>query len=204
MTRDRQLLRFGWLVIMGLVALSYLNGMHAPFVYDDRIEVVGNPTIRDLGSWRAVLEYNVSRVLLILSYAWNFRSFGLDPFGYHVTNLVIHGLTVAAGIVLAARVGRLGEHSRPLWVALLAGCLWAIHPMASEGVIYITGRSESLCALFVFSALAAWAEALLREAEDGRGTRMRLLAVGTTLFAMGTKEVAIMTPFAMLAMEICT
>ena len=67
MSRDRQLLRIGWLVVMGLVALAYLNGMHAPFVYDDRIEVVGNSTIRDLGSLRAVLEYNVSRVLLILT-----------------------------------------------------------------------------------------------------------------------------------------
>ena len=133
MNRDRNLLRLGWIVIMGLVALCYLNGMHAPFVYDDRVEVVGNPTIRDLGSLRAVLEYNVSRVLLILSYAWNFQSFGLEPFGYHVTNLVIHGLAVGMGIGLAARVGRLGGHGRPLWVALLVGCLWAIHPMASCG-----------------------------------------------------------------------
>ena len=202
MNRDRNLLRLGWIVIMGLVALCYLNGMHAPFVYDDRVEVVGNPTIRDLGSLRAVLEYNVSRVLLILSYAWNFQSFGLEPFGYHVTNLVIHGLAVGMGIGLAARVGRLGGHGRPLWVALLVGCLWAIHPMASEGVIYITGRSESLCALFVFAALSVWAEALLRESKTtDRAWTMRLLAVVITLCAMGTKEVAVMTPFAMLAME---
>ena len=202
MTRDRRMLRIGWVIIMGLVALAYLQGMHAPFVYDDRIEVVGNATIRDLGSLRAVLEYNVSRVLLILTYAWNFRSFALDPFGYHVTNLVIHGLTVGVGIAFAARMGRLGGHERPLWVAILVGAVWAVHPMSSEGVIYITGRSESLCALFVFGALAVWAEALLREREHaGVARSMRMLAVVVTLFSMGTKEVAIMTPFALLAME---
>jgi len=202
MSRDRQLLRIGWLVIMGLIALAYLNGMHAPFVYDDRIEVVGNPTIRDLGSLRAVLEYNVSRVLLILTYAWNFRSFGLDPFGYHVTSLIIHGLVVGVGIALAVRVGRLGKHEWPVWTALLVGAVWAVHPMGSEGVIYITGRSESLCALFVFAALALWAEALLREAEGGAiAWVLRLLAIGVTLLSMGTKEVAVMTPFALLSME---
>ena len=202
MSRDRQLLRIGWLVIMGLVALAYLNGMHAPFVYDDRIEVVGNATIRDLGSLRSVLEYNVSRVLLILTYAWNFRSFGLDPFGYHVTSLVIHGLVVGMGIALSVRVGRLGQHPRPVRSALLVAAVWAVHPMGSEGVIYITGRSESLCALFVFAAMAMWAEALLREESGGPAARvLRLLAIGTTLLSMGTKEVAVMTPFVLFAME---
>ena len=118
MNRDQNLLRFGWVIIMGLVALCYLNGMNAPFVYDDRGEVVGNVTIRDLSSLRSVLEYNVSRVLLILTYAWNFQSFGLDPFGYHVTNLIIHGLAVGVGISMVARVGRLGGHRRPLSYAV--------------------------------------------------------------------------------------
>ena len=188
MTRDSQMLRLGWVVILGLVALAYINGIHAPFVYDDRIEVVGNATIRNLGAFRSVLEYNVSRVLLILTYAWNFQSFGLDPFGYHVTNLVIHGLAVGAGIAFVFRLGCLGGHSRPLGVALLAGLLWAIHPMGSEGVIYITGRSESLCALFVFSALALWAEALLREKDQSANSRrVRAMAIVVTLFSMGTK-----------------
>ena len=202
MTRDGQMLRLGWMVILGLVALAYINGVHAPFVYDDRIEVVGNSTIRDLGALRSVLEYNVSRVLLILTYAWNFQSFGLDPFGYHVTNLVIHGLAVGAGISFAFRLGRRGDHPRPMRIALLTALVWAIHPMGSEGVIYITGRSESLCALFVFSALALWAEALVREKKQDVAARMvRTMAIVVTLFSMGTKEVAIMTPFALFAME---
>ena len=98
MSRDSLLQRLGWLSILALVALAYMNALNAPFVYDDKIEVVGNPTIWDLGQIQAVFEYNVSRVWLILTYAFNFRSFGLDPFGYHVTNLVIHGLTVAAAL----------------------------------------------------------------------------------------------------------
>jgi protein O-mannosyl-transferase len=202
MSRQRLMLRIGWLAILALVGLAYMNALHAPFVYDDKIEVVGNSTIRDLSQLGVVIEYNVSRMLLILSYAWNFRSFGLEPFGYHITSLAIHGFAVAAALVFLVRVGRLGGHSRPSLAALVAACLWAIHPMATEGVTYITGRSESLCALFVLSTMAVWAGALLQEREQaGLGRVGRLVAVGLCVLAMGTKEVAVMTPFALLGME---
>ena len=202
MSRESLLQRLGWLSILALVALAYMNALNAPFVYDDKIEVVGNPTIRDLGQIQAVFEYNVSRVWLILTYAFNFRSFGLDPFGYHVTNLVIHGLTVAAGLTCLVRVGRLGGHAQPVWAALFATSLWAVHPMGTEAVTYITGRSESLCALFVFSTLAVWAKALLTERQSQTtAIGPRLLAVILCFLAMGTKEVAAMTPFALFAME---
>ena len=51
--------RVGWLAILAILALAYMNALHAPFVYDDRIEVVGNATIRDLTEWRAIAHYNV-------------------------------------------------------------------------------------------------------------------------------------------------
>ena len=202
MNRTLLLGRLGWITVMGLVSLAYFNGLNAPFVYDDKIEVVGNATIRDLSQIRAVLEYNVSRVWLIISYAWNYRSFGLDPFGYHVTSLIIHGLAVGAGMVLLVRLGRLGEHPRPMVAAMVASGLWAIHPMGTEGVTYITGRSESLCALAVLATLAVWARALLVERKQERPAfAIRSQALVLCLLAMGTKEVALMTPFALLAME---
>lgn len=202
MSQDKLRLRLCWLAVVGLIAVTFFNGLHGPFVYDDKIEVVGNPTIRDLGQLQAVLEYNVSRVLLILTYAWNFRSFGLDPFGYHVTSVVIHGLVVWAGLNLAVRLGHLAGHPRPMIPAVVACGVWAIHPMTTEGVTYITGRSESLCALFVLSTLMVWAGALRMEAETEKtAVARRALAIALSLVAMGTKEVAVMTPFALLLME---
>ncbi len=202
MTGDRLRLRLCWLALLGLLAAAFFNGMHAPFVYDDKIEVVGNATIRDLTQLQAVLEYNVNRVLLILTYAWNFRSFGLDPFGYHATSLAIHGLAVWAAMNLAVRLGRLAGHPRPLLVAVLGCGVWSIHPMVTEGVTYITGRSESLCALFVLATLAVWAGALEEERSTERtATGQRILAIVLCIVSMGTKEVALMTPFALAWME---
>jgi Flp pilus assembly protein TadD len=185
-----------------LVAIAYLNGLQAPFVYDDRIEVVGNATIHNLDEMRAVLEYNVSRFLLILSYAWNYQVWGTDPLGYHLTSLVIHALTIGAALNMAVRVGKLGKHPQPVWTAVLAVGVWGIHPMGTEAVTYITGRSESLCALFVSLSLACWAGALLKEREqEGAAKGLRLLTYVVALLSMGTKEVAGMTPFALFALE---
>jgi Tfp pilus assembly protein PilF len=201
MNRTALLGRIGWGAILLLLALAYANGLHAPFVYDDRIEVVGNATIRDVTEWRAVLHYNVSRVLLVWSYAWNYHLWGLDPLGYHVVSLVIQGLCVGAGIAMAFAVGRLGGHAFPMAAAVGAVAVWAVHPMGVEAVTYITGRSESLCALFCLASLASWARAMGEEAQGRRAVGLRLLGIAAAIAAFMTKEVAGALPLSALAME---
>ena len=194
--------RAGWLLIAALTALLYLGALDAPFVYDDKIEVVGNPTIRDLSRWRDILLYNTSRALLVLTYALNFDRFALEPLGYHVTSLVIHLLGAGAAMLLGESVGRLAGQPRPLAVALCAAGLWAVHPMATEGVTYITGRSESLCALLGFSALYAWAQALQADTPRLIVAGWRLLGTLAFLGAALSKEVGAMVPLAALALEV--
>jgi tetratricopeptide (TPR) repeat protein len=186
-----------WLVICVAVALIYGGTLDAPFVYDDKIEVIGNTTLRMAEDWQTIVGYNISRSLLMLSYAWNHRIFGLDPAGYHLTNIAIHLLGVGAALFMAEGLGRLGGHPRPLRVAGLAVGVWAVHPMCTEAVTYTTGRSESLCALFSFLALGAWARAL----QEGGCWRWRTLGVLAFLGALTTKEVGAVIPLAFLAME---
>ncbi len=202
MSRPDLMARLGWIVIGLVVALAYLNGLDAPFVYDDRIEVVGNATIRDMDQWRAIARYNVSRMLLVWTYAWNFHSYGLDPSGYHVFSLGVHLLAIGAGIAMARALGRLGGHPFPLMAAIGAVGLWAVHPMGVEAVVYITGRSESLCGLFCFSAIGLWATALQAERSGGRSLWARALGVLCVVAALLSKEVAGMLPLVLLAMEV--
>ena len=144
MNIDALVRRLGWIAIALVIFWLYQPVLDAPFVYDDKIEVIGNTTIRFLQEWQAILLYNVSRAMLLLSYAINFHYSAEDPTGYHLTNIAIHALTVGAGVLMAESIGRLARLSRPLLAALVAGALWAIHPMGTEAVTYITGRSESL------------------------------------------------------------
>jgi tetratricopeptide (TPR) repeat protein len=202
MTQDALVRRLGWLAIVAVVAWLYWPILDAPFVYDDKIEVIGNTTIRFIAEWRAILLYNVSRALLLLSYAVNYHYSLDDPTGYHLTNIAIHALTVGAGVLMAESVGRLAGQPRPLLAALVAGALWAIHPMSTEAVTYITGRSESLCALWCFTAMLCQANALLAR-RDGTGNELPwrlgvLVAFGAAAIS---KEVGAVTPAAVLAME---
>jgi len=191
-----------WVLLAALVVLLYLPVIDAPFVYDDKIEVVGNGTLRDLNQWRAVATYNVSRPLLVLSYAVDYHRFALMPRGYHITNLAVMVLCVGAALLLAEGLMRLGRLERPLLRAGVAVGLWALHPMGTEAITYITGRSESLCALFSFLSLGALAQALLAERAERTGTPWRVLALLAFLAAVTSKEVGAMVPAVALGLEL--
>ena len=195
--------RLVWLGLMVLGALAYWRGLSAPFVYDDKVEVVGNNTIRVLEQWRDIAGYNPARLLLIATYALNYSASQLDPLPYHVVNLIIHGLAIGAALTLAEAVGRLAGHPRPLGAAALAVGIWAVHPMGVQAVTYITGRSESLCGLFILGSMSLWAMALLEERSTGRtdvGTRALALVAG--LAALFSKEVGVVLPVGLLALEL--
>lgn len=175
-------------LLVAAIALAWFPGLHAPFTYDDRIEVVGNRTIRWLDSVGAIAAYNTSRPLLILTYALNWRLGGLDPFGYHVVSLGIHALNA----LLAWRFARrLLSAER----AALVAALWALHPMTTESVTYITGRSDALEATAWLVGLTAWLD--FRHG----AARARWVAIGAVVAGLLTKEVGVLLPVALLAAD---
>lgn len=173
--------------LLGLaVAAAWANSVDAPFVYDDKVEVVGNPAIRDLGRLDAIAGYNTSRPLLLLTYALNWAAGGLDPRGYHLVSIGIHALNA----VLAWRV--LGRLLPPL-PAFAAALGWAVHPMTTESVTYVTGRSDALCATFWLLAMGSWIDHL-----DGK--RGPWASRGWVVAALLTKEVAVGLPLVLAAL----
>lgn len=176
--------------------ILYSNILHAPFVYDDKIEVVGNRTIRFWSEWKDILLYNPARALLQITYAYNFQTSQFDPFDYHITNLLIHSLTICTGFFAADQLARLSKLPSPVAFACTLTAWWALHPMGIESVTYITGRSESFCALFAFGAVGLKALHL----QDSN----RLTICGAwlaALLAVMVKEVGVMVPLIFFSME---
>jgi hypothetical protein len=172
-----------------LAALVYLNALNNPFVYDDHHTVVDNPSIARVSDIRAVVLGAVTRPLVNVSYAVDRALWGTAPFGFHATNVALHAASVALLFCVARGFGL-----RTL-AAFSAAALLAVHPMMSEAVGYISGRSEVLCAaLFMLALLCGsrWVK------EPGHAGAYAAATVGFWLAALAAKETAAVFPFVFL------
>ena len=185
-----------FLVLAAAVALAYFNSLNGAFTYDDKVEVVGNQTIRMLEQWRMVVAYNVSRPITVMTYALNFHYAGMEPFSYHVVDVALHVVNVGLAMVLGTTVARVLQHEQPLFVGAAAALVWGVHPLNTEAVSYVTGRSEQLTALWILLALWMW----LRWSADG-DWRACVGAWVCTVLGAFTKEVAVVLPVAFLLMD---
>jgi len=168
-----------------LAGLAYANSLAGGFVWDDRIlilagrlprawERLGEILTRDFFHRAEVDDaYGYWRPLVTLSYVWDYAWWRLEPFGFHLTNVLLH----IANSVLAGRLLlRCGLATRP---ALLAAALFAVHPVHTESVAWIAGRTDLLAFLLALLALE------LRERRGGA-----LLAPLALLAGLLAKEMA--------------
>lgn len=173
-----------------LAGLVYLNALHNPFVYDDYHTVVANASLQHVTDIRAIVLHDVTRPIVNCSYALDRALWGATTFGFHVTNVLLHVLNV---VLLFHLARRLSDDRR---VAFASATLFAVHPMMTEAVGYISGRSEVLCATFFLSALLCGRRWL-----RGDGPRWAALTVACWIAALASKEPAAMFPFVLLAYD---
>ena len=194
--KQKQFFIFFWIFLCFLIVGFYHLSVNSPFVYDDKIEVIGNRSIRYLDKWSEIVIYNPSRIFLQFTYAFNLDQSKFDPFGYHVLNMVIHCFGAGAALWMMLQFHLTTRKTSFPYFAPLVTAIWALHPMATESVIYITGRSESLCALFCFLAIGSW---LISFRE--KSWLWIPIALLFTIFAATTKEVGLMLPFVFIFLE---
>ncbi len=190
-------------ILVIAAALTFWNGLSAPFLYDDTAAITGNLTIRDVGDPIAVLsppsETPVGgRPLVNLSFALNYAAGGLDPTGYHAVNLALHLL---CAFVLFALISRT-TGGRGL--ALASALLWMVHPINSEIVDYATQRTEVMMALALLLTLW-WSSGVTTPAPTRSKQPARpappshpALAVAACAAGMLCKETMVVAPLAVV------
>ncbi|HVU36399.1 MAG TPA: tetratricopeptide repeat protein, partial [Opitutaceae bacterium] len=186
-------------VLLAAVFAVYANVLHAPFIFDDYPAVVRNPTIRHLWPPAAVLRPPVDaagaagRPLVNVTLASDYALSGYQPFGYHLTNVLLHGLAAALLCLLLRETlaRRLGwPAGRANRFALGVSLLWAVHPLVTESVAGVIQRNEILVALATLLALNA-----LARADSGARPKAWLgLGVLAALGGALSKEVAVVIP----------
>ena len=175
------------------VLAAYANSFGGGFQFDDFNVIVREAGAQSPAAWWA--SQPGIRPLLKLSYALNRASpFGLV--GFHAVNLLIHlantGL-VAALLQRLVPAGR-GEGGNAATPALLGALVFALHPVQTEAVTYLSGRSTSLAALFALGSIVLW---LQGEDEPDRHW-LRLASLASFVAALLCKEYAVVVPLALL------
>ncbi len=181
-------------IVATAAVLAYLNSFQGAFQLDDYKVVLSDPAVRSWAGWWSDLGRGI-RPLLKLSYALNWAT-GLGLFGFHLANLLIH---LGNSILVLLLVRKLtGSSSQMGCVALFTVLLFALHPIQTEAVTYVAGRSASLMAFFYLASLAAYIHGRL----EGGPLLTYALSPALFLLALAVKETAATLPAALLLWEI--
>ncbi|MZH02314.1 MAG: tetratricopeptide repeat protein [Nitrospinae bacterium] len=195
------------LVFSGVLNYSFLN-------WDDGVQIYENTSIRDVGFkniYRMFIaldpELHIWQPIPRLTYSLDYQLFGLAPWGYHLTSLLIHGantcLVFGIFFCLVSSSNAITV-SKP--VLCLAGSLTAltfgIHPLRVEPVSWISSRDELLCSFFFLSSILTYI-VYLRDNEITKRYSLLAIAWLLFLFALMSKAMAISLPIVLLLLDAC-
>ncbi len=193
-------LRVASLLAALAAALAFANSVANDFAYDDRLIVAGNEGIQSLETLPGTLakpywpnahgrELGLWRPVATLVHGVQWALWDGDPAGFHLVNVLLHGLAAALVVLL------LGELV-PVSAALLGGLVFAVHPVHAEAVANVVGMAELLSGTLYLTAC------LIAVRSPGRMRAGRaLLTAGLFLAAVLAKESAVTLPGAILLLD---
>ena len=188
----------GALVLLGCItACTYIRVLWADFLsYDDPFYVTTNPLVLGGLSWKSLTGAWTSFecanwhpgtwISLMLDY----QLFGLQPWGFHLTNLVLH---VANTLLLFTLLRRLSLDWGP---ALFVAAVFGVHPLHVESVAWITERKDVLATLFGMLSLLAY----VRAAQSGEVWR-RYASCGWFALSLTAKPLLVTMPCLLLVLD---
>lgn len=141
-------------LLLAITTLVYANTLVNGFTLDDDAYILHNPSLTAFsmrGLFEPTRHNNVFRPTTFTTFALNWAIGGIHPWGYHLINAVLHAVVAfLLYMVLKQLLEAMPEGRIVAWSAAL---LFAVHPIHTEAVASISGRSELLAAAFL---LAAW------------------------------------------------
>lgn len=162
-----------WLLLIAATSGVYLQGLHGGFLFDDFPNIVDNSVIHLsslsisglAGSLEGASAGPLGRPVSVISFALTHWLFGLDPYAFKATNLVVHivnSLLVGWLVLLllreqaALRVSDKAQKWLPVWVA----SAWSLHPIHFVAINMAVQRMTLLATMFTLLALIAHLKAI--------------------------------------------
>ena len=202
-----------WLVptLIALVTFgAFLPTLHNQFVnWDDPRNFLENPHYRGLGwtqlrwMWTTHLGHYIPLTWMTLGL--DYLLWGMNPVGYHLTNLLLHAANAVVFFfvvrrLLARALPSPSEHGYALAVSSgVAALVFAIHPLRVESVAWVTERRDVLSGLFYLVAILLY----LRACERGaRGRGWYWLSVAAFVGALLSKSMVVNLPVVLLILDV--
>ena len=172
----------------------FANSLTGEFVHDDKRQIVRNPLIQrselygkallsDVWAFKGDGSTAMSNYWRPTFTAWsmiNYQLFGLDPVGWHLTNILLHCAVVLIAFLLLRGLGASSL------VSFGVGLLFSVHPVHSESVAWISGSPDILFSLSLLSSL--WFAHRFR---IGQNRVDLIFALFLYAVSLGAKEIAL-------------
>lgn len=188
----------GALVFLGILTfLTFLRVLRAEFLsYDDPFYVTNNTTVQGGLSWKSLIQawttfecanwHPGTWMSLMLDY----QIYGLQAWGFHLTNLLLH---VANTLLVFVLLRRLKVEYGP---ALFVAAVFGVHPLHVESVAWITERKDVLATLFGLLAILAY----VRSIQNG-SWRQRVLSYCWFACSLISKPLLVTLPCLLLVLD---
>jgi hypothetical protein len=177
--------------------------------WDDRDNFGDNPHYRGLGWAQIAWMFTTALKGHWTPFTWltlglDYVVWGMNPVGYHLTNLVWHAASAALVLLLAARLlPRVWPHASATALRLGAAgaaLFFALHPLRVESVAWISERRDVVSGLFYLVTVLAWLTMVERTGADRR--RWWLVALIAYALALLSKSIVISLPLVLLVLDV--
>ena len=148
-----------YLIIALFSFAIYANSLKNDFVFDDESVVQTNLSIQSFsnipnyftaeeGFHKVIGRYY--RPVVSTTYALDYAIWGLNPLGFHLTNIIIN--LICSLILFAILLILFGNYKFGIFASLISTLIFTSHPVHTEAVSWISGRTDSIAALFFFAS----------------------------------------------------
>lgn len=138
-----------FILVATVTAIVYANSLPNEFLFDDLTIIVEEQSASGSGPFAQLQKLFTTgkayRPVRTASYAFDYAISGLDPWGYHVSNIAYHSIASIVVFLIARHLFN-GQ-----WIPLLTALLFAVHPVQTDAVTYLSGRRDVLSGLFVLT-----------------------------------------------------
>jgi len=194
-------------VLFALTLLAYSNSFNAGFHFDDFHQTVNNKNIADLANLPRFFvapelgsahHWNKGyRPVTHGSFAVSYALAGGAVWGYHAVNFLLHFINALLVFILVGSVLKRSGHMAYYYTAMAASAIFAVHPIETSAVTYISGRAVLLATSFYLMSFLAF----IRYREHG-GYGWAAAAPLLYMAGLLSKEMAVSLPVMMFAYDV--